>query len=147
MKILFVCTGNTCRSSMAEGIARELAGKGDLEFSSAGIAAFPGSPASQEALIVMKENQIDISSHQARLLTREMVETADLVLTMTQGHCNNIHRAMPEYNNKVFTINKYAWDKDEDILDPYGQSVEVYKLVASEIKEAIYQLIEKLKKN
>lgn len=146
MKILFVCTGNTCRSSMAEGIARELAGKDDLEFSSAGIAAFPGSPASHEAIIVMEEGQIDISGHQARQLTKEMVAAADLVLTMTKGHRNNIHQAMPEYKNKVLTLNNYAWDKDEDIPDPYGQPVEVYKQVALEIKEAINQLIKKLKK-
>lgn len=145
MKILFVCTGNTCRSSMAEGIARVLAGNDDLEFSSAGLTAFPGAPASKEALIVMGDNKIDISSHQARQLTKEMVATADLVLTMTKGHRDNIHRVMPEYKNKVFTLKEYALGRDEDIQDPFGQPVKVYQQVALEIKEAIERVVKKIK--
>lgn len=146
MKILFVCTGNTCRSSMAEGIARELAGNSNLEFSSAGITAFPGLPASTEAILVMKENQIDISGHQARQLTKDMVTEVDLVLTMTGSHRDSIHRAMPEWSNKVFTLKEYAWARDEDISDPIGQPAEVYRQVALEIKEALDQAFEKLKK-
>src|ERR671921_117393 len=97
MRILFVCTGNTCRSAMAEGIARRVAserGLSDLAVASAGTGANPfpaGTPmpefgASDGALLVALENGIDLGGHRARPLTRELVQQADLVLAMGDRH-------------------------------------------------------------
>ena len=88
-RILFVCTGNTCRSPMAEAIAREglrVRGWDDVEVRSAGAGAFPGAPPSGGAVRVAAERGISLDGHRATLLTRREVEWADLILTMSPSH-------------------------------------------------------------
>ncbi|SHE58519.1 protein-tyrosine phosphatase [Caldanaerobius fijiensis DSM 17918] len=146
--VLFVCTGNTCRSSMAEYIFRDMLNKrGDvkgIKVLSAGISAFPGAMASPEAIEVMKELGIDMSPHRSRALTREMIEKSDLILTMTSEHKRQILSIVPQAENKVFTLKEFAQMEEKDILDPFGKTIDVYRNSAQEIKEALEKSIDKI---
>lgn len=138
MKILFVCTGNTCRSPMAEAIFN---GVSEGAFSR-GIFA-DGSHATENAIKVMEEMNLDISEHVSTQLTREDIEEADLILTMTQSHKNMLLQIVPEEKDKIFTIGEYS--NGEDIVDPYGGDIEIYRRCAETLKEEIERIVEKLK--
>lgn len=112
-RILLLCTGNTCRSSIAEGILKHKlehtsVGSRRPEVVSAGLSAFDGSPASDEAVRAMRERGIDISSHRAKNVTREMVSSADLILVMTLTHKRMTLDRFPEARGKVFTLKEYV---------------------------------------
>ncbi len=149
--ILFVCTGNTCRSSMAEGLFRDMVKnrglQDELNIESAGVFAASGQPASSQAIEAMKRQSIDINSHRARQLTKEMIEKADLILTMTNNHKRAIISMDSEAAGKIFTLSEYAYEdktKHTDIGDPYGFPVEEYEKSLMEIKNALINVIEKL---
>lgn len=135
-RVLFVCTGNTCRSSMAEGIFKHLLaleGIDDVAVSSAGVYALTGQPASPEAVEALAEWGIDISNHKARLLTPEMVREADLILTMTARHKMAVLEMVPEAAGKVFTLTEYV-GFGGDIPDPIGKPLFFYRQNAEEIR-------------
>ena len=144
-KILFVCTGNTCRSSMAEALARVMAEKMDITgviFASAGVMAWPGEKASEQAIQALSEQGIDLSHHRASRLTPELVLEADLVLTMTEAHRQQILNILPQAKEKVFTLGSYA-GASRDISDPYGSPVEVYRICAEELATHIKTALNK----
>lgn len=156
MNILFVCTGNTCRSAMCAAITQKfIKEKGDennfISVSSAGIYAAEGEPASENAVRVINEFGADLSAHKATLLTKRMVEQADLVLTMKIEHKKAVLYMVPAAAGKVFTLKEYANSgTDEfcgscaDIQDPYGGSIEEYRDCANEIASAISNIMNRL---
>jgi len=149
MKILFVCTGNTCRSPMAVGIMKDLIKKEKLnieDVKSAGLIAREGMPVSENSVKALEKFGIDISKYKASVIKEEDLEEADIILTMTSDHEDMILQAMPKYSQKVFTLSDYVDDSREDISDPYGGSQKEYDITADIILEKLKKLIEKLKK-
>lgn len=146
MKILFVCTGNTCRSPMAEYFAKKYADENNLEefeFASAGINASIGKSASKEAVEVMKEVGIDISGHKSKMLMEEDLRENDKVLTMTNSH-REVILDMYDYDN-VHTLKQFVKSCDDcDILDPYGYEKEKYRETREDIKKVVEKLLQKL---
>lgn len=146
-KILFVCTGNTCRSSMAEAIARKALKDrkkdGQILVSSAGTAALPNAQAAEQAVAVMEEMGIDLRAHKATLLTPEMVKEADLVLTMTRAHKEQVKKLAPGAGEKVFTLAEFA-GAGADILDPIGCHLDVYRQCAAELRYLIGLALDKI---
>lgn len=139
--VLFVCTGNTCRSPMAESILRKMAIPG-LEVRSAGIYAQSGSDASTNAKKVLDELDIP-HNHQASMLDETLVEWSDYILTMTTGHKDTILNRYPDARSKTFTLKEFAkLDGYLDIADPFGGSVDIYREAFREIKEAIEKAVE-----
>lgn len=155
-KILFVCTGNTCRSSMAEGIFLELIRDKkspikNIEVTSAGLMVFGEERANEKAIIAMEEMGIDISSHLSKSLNLPLAHSADLILTMTMAHKEHILKTEPNLKDKVYSLKEYIGDGEEspgtlDIQDPYGMDLEAYRKTAKEIKSALMEALEKIEK-
>lgn len=147
-RVLFVCTGNTCRSCMAEGIGRKLLSGnkkyGSVQFLSAGLSVLPGDGASPQAIDVMKEYGVDLSAHRARKISRDMISSSDLILTMTGRHRDAVKRIAPEFEDRVFTLKEYASGIDGDITDPYGMSEETYSACAAELKNYILKALDRI---
>jgi protein-tyrosine phosphatase len=140
-RVLFVCTGNTCRSGMAEALLRtrlSRLGVSLVEVASAGTAALAGAPASEHSRTVLAELGINHDGHRSRPVTEDTVREADLILTMTMGHKAVLTDAFPEAAAKTFTLKEFAQVVGgADIADPFGGSVEVYRDTMSEIDAAL----------
>ncbi len=141
MRILFVCTGNTCRSAMAAALARRTLADMPLEgvraeIVSAGLAAMPGDVASNGAVTVLRERGLDLSGHSSSLLTRRDVERADLVLAMTSGHREALCRLAPAHAGKIHTLAQYA-GASGDVPDPFGRDIDAYRRVAALLEELV----------
>ncbi|MFK9091562.1 low molecular weight protein arginine phosphatase [Bacillus salipaludis] len=140
-RILFVCTGNTCRSPMAEAILNEKHIDG-IEVKSAGIYAATGSEASTHAKRVLDDNKIS-HNHRSSLLTGAEVEWADLILTMTDSHKFAIQQQFPQAVVKLFTLKEYTGEPfNHDVVDPYGGSLGMYEATYRELNELIDKAIE-----
>lgn len=145
MNILFVCTGNTCRSPMAQGLLEKMAKDRGLNINikSAGIFALDGQRASKEAIEVLKEDGIDISSHRANMIHRDLLKEADLILTMSISHKEALIFKYDFVKEKIYTLKEYAYGIEEDILDPFGGNVTVYKNTKEEIAKALEEIIKR----
>ncbi len=141
MKILFVCTGNTCRSPMAEAIvhSRELDG---VEVRSAGIYATHG-PLSVNAREVLDEQSIEFS-HVSKPLDSHVVEWAELILTMTHSHKMMLMQYYPEAATKLYTVKEFAEGSTGDISDPFGGSLHDYRKTFKELEQLIDKVVEQM---
>ena len=153
MQVLFVCTGNTCRSSMAEYLFRDMvkeSGREDeITIASAGVSATTDNPAADQAIEVLSRRGIgEIEDHTATPVSDEVVKDVDLILTMTQSHKRMLLNQYPELEERVYTLKEYTKqeqeDGDLDIKDPYGQPVEVYQACADEIMIRLRRLLKQL---
>lgn len=142
MNVLFVCTGNTCRSPMAAALFNKIAMERNLDvrIESAGLFAHDGDPASTEAIIAMKKYGIDLLGHHAQTINTELLEKSDLILTMTAAHKMVIE---PSAQGKTYTLCEYA-GMDGDIPDPYGGDVAEYEECADKIYEALLKAADRL---
>jgi len=157
IKILLVCTGNTCRSTMTEGIMKSTINDKnlDIDVSSAGISAIIGDKASNNAVIVLNELGIDLSYHRAKQVTDNMLRESDLVLTMTKQHKDILLRSFKDLEDKIYTLKEFtkeglsneksndlSMNKSFDIQDPYGGNYDVYKSCSMELEIEVKRVLD-----
>ena len=150
--ILLICTGNSCRSVMAEAIMRKRLyemGNDNIEVKSAGTRALNGLPPTDETITVMKEDGVDVSGYKTKNVTPDMIKKADLILAMEPMHKDDIVRLVPSAVSKTYLLKEYKSDsrinpKGFSIHDPIGRPVEEYRITRDEIKGEIERFIAKI---
>ena len=149
--VLFICTGNICRSPMAEGIfRREVRERGDFRVLSAGVGAVDGQAPSHNSVRACRDIGIDIGQQRSQMLTRELVQQADYIFGMTHGHVDTILLLYPQVADKTFLLREFddtldAYEKD--ISDPIGGPLDVYVACRDQIEQGISTLLRFIEQN
>lgn len=151
MNIMFICTGNICRSAMAhlmlEKRLKDL-NKTDINVFSCGISAYDGDGATYNTIEALKRYDVDGRKHRATNIRNSNIEDMDIILCATNSHKNAVIRMYPSLEDKVYTIKEYCGyveNKDDiDILDPWGYDMEVFKKCADDISICIELLLQKI---
>jgi glycine hydroxymethyltransferase len=141
--IVFVCTGNICRSPIAEYMLRNRMGE-DSEWtvSSASVMLGMGMPVSAHAVQVMDEEGVDMHKHRSMPLSPDLIDLASVIVVMTGAHAEQIEHSFPEAREKVFLLTSFDENAvDRDIADPIGASIDVYRNVRDDISKAMPGLI------
>ncbi len=142
MNIIFVCTGNTCRSPMAEGYFKSLCEKSNnknIVVLSAGTFSNPNSLPSLQSIQIMESYDIDIKNYRSSQISIDLINKADLIITMTEGHKAQILLNSTGSKEKTHLLLEYV-DKQKDVADPFGGSFDTYKMCFREMKEALDNL-------
>jgi len=151
LRVLFICTGNTCRSPMAEVLFRKLLAdrlvcrdwelrERRIDVFSAGIAAEGHNPASREAVLVMQEQGLDLSQHLSQQVTDHMLENSTLILALTDRHRRILLDARPDLKDRIYLLRMDG----EDINDPIGGPIEDYRNCAEQIRNHLNAWVDEL---
>jgi protein-tyrosine-phosphatase len=147
MHILFVCTGNTCRSAIAEALARKVVierAMSDVDVQSAGTSAWDGAPASDGALLVGMERGLDLGSHRAQTLTRDLVRDSDLILAMGPHHLERIEALGGGGRAYLLTDFASRGASARPVNDPIGGELDVYRATADELEEEVRRVFDRI---
>ena len=134
--MLFICTGNTCRSPIAEGIFNKQAKEKGIDWraASCGLSAAGGQPAARNAVLVLNEYGIDLSGHRSRQVNEQMLQSVDMIFCVTRRHMDLLAATYPDMKYKMAVLS-------EEIPDPYGGDIEIYSKTAEIMQKAIESLI------
>jgi protein-tyrosine phosphatase len=146
-KILFLCTGNICRSPFAEGFFTKLVvtkGLDGISADSAGILALPGNSATHMAQRVASEYHVDLSGHKAKSVSKDLVAESDLILVMEKPQEKSLLSLFPEASGKTLLIRNFArfGSRRRGVADPYGLAYEAYRFCFLDIEDAVTGLVE-----